>query len=327
MIQTQLSGETSTITPAKIDFAVGGQALIEGVLMRSPNFNAISVRKPDGAITEKKELYKNIVQRVKVLNIPVIRGVINMFEMMFIGTKALNFSSLQLFGEPEKVENAKPENSLAANLSVLFSTVFGLLLAVALFKFVPLLLTNLASGFWPALNDNYLLYNLLDACIKTSLFVGYITLMSLLPDVKRVFMYHGAEHKSIMTYEHGLPLTVENARTQTRFHPRCGTSFILIVFLLSIAVFTLIPKNPDFFANFLTRLLALPLVAGLSNELLKSTAKHSDNWFFKIISAPGLLMQRITTQEPDDGMLEVALNSLKLALDSEKSYQKQNELL
>lgn len=310
----------------KIDFAVGGQALIEGVLMRSPNFNAICVRTPTGKISEKKEYYRNLVQRVKFLNIPILRGVINMFEMMLIGTKALNFSTAQAFGEPESTTSTtKPKFS--ENLSVLISTVFGLILAISLFKFVPLLLTNLASTVWPILNENYLLYNFLDAIIKTTIFIGYISLMTLLPDVKRLFMYHGAEHKSIMTYEHGLPLTVENARVQTRFHPRCGTSFILIVFLISIAVFTLIPKNPDFWANFLTRLIALPLVAGLSYEILKSSAKNSNHWFFKILSQPGLLMQRITTGEPDDQMLEVALKSLQLALESEQNYLNKNELL
>lgn len=323
MLNQIQSSENAT----KIDFAVGGQALIEGVLMRSPNFNAISVRTPDGLIAEKNEHYRNLIQRVKLLNIPVLRGIINMFEMMIIGTKALNFSSLKALGEPEKKSTPKSEHGFMANFSVIFSTVLGLVLAIALFKFVPLLLTNSISGFWPALNDNYLLYNLIDALIKTSLFVAYIMLMSLLPDIKRVFMYHGAEHKSIMTYEHGLDLTVDNARSQTRFHPRCGTSFILIVFLLSIAVFTLIPKNPDFTANFLTRLLALPLVAGLSYELLKTSARNPANWFFKILSAPGLLMQRITTQEPDDNMLEVGLNSLKMALESEKKYLKSNEIL
>ncbi len=324
MNQAQTSGVTAK-NKSPIDFAVGGQALIEGVLMRSPNFNTISVRTPEGLIAEKKEHYRNLVQRIRLLNIPVVRGVINMFEMMLIGTKALNFSSLYALGEGNKEEQSK--SNFWTNFSILFSTFFGLALAIVLFKFVPLWITNFLSGFWPAMNNNYLLYNLVDAVLKTSIFVGYIGAMSLIPDIRRVFMYHGAEHKSIMTYEHGLDLTVENARSQTRFHPRCGTSFILIVFLISIIVFTLIPKNPDFTFNFLTRLAALPLVAGLSYELLKSSAKMSENWFFKILSTPGLLMQRITTQEPDDQMLEVALNSLKLALDSEKAYQKENYVL
>lgn len=310
-------------TTRPIDFAVGGQALIEGVLMRSPNFNIISVRTPDGAISEKSEFYQNLIHRLKFLNIPLLRGVINMFEMMLIGTKALNFSSLISLGGGEQ----KEENGFWVNFSVILSTFLGLGLAIALFKFVPLWLTSILSNYILSIEANYLLFNFVDAFIKTTIFVGYISLMALIPDIKRVFMYHGAEHKSIMTYENGLELTVENARKQTRFHPRCGTSFILIVFLLSILVFTVIPKNPDFIANFFTRLLALPLIAGISYELLKYSAKLKDNNFLGIIAAPGLLMQKITTQEPDDKMLEVALNSLKLALKSEENYQKQKHVL
>jgi len=305
-----------------IDFAVGGQALLEGVLMRSPNFNVISVRDPEGKIVQKSEFYQNLVKRIKILNIPLLRGIISMFEMLLIGTRALNFSSQTALGEKE---TKKEKGNAWANLSIIFSLVFGLVLALFLFKFVPLLITNFLSRYLPVLNDNYLLYNLLDACIKTCLFVGYIALMGLVPDLKRVFMYHGAEHKSIMTYENGLPLTVENARKQIRFHPRCGTSFILLIFVISIVVFTLIPKNPDFLTNFSLRLLALPLIAGVSYEVLKLSAKKQ-NIFFRIVAAPGLLMQRLTTSEPDDSMLEVALNSLKIALEAEKDYQKQNVL-
>jgi uncharacterized protein YqhQ len=306
----------------KIDFAVGGQALMEGVLMRSPHFNAISVRDPDGKIVEKKEQYVNLTARFHLLNLPLLRGVINMFEMLVIGTRALNFSSLVSLGESprEGGDNLSPKGW--ANLTVALSMVFGLGLAIFLFKFLPLWFTAWLSTLLPVLENNYLLYNLVDAVTKTLLFIGYLSLMNLSADLRRVFMYHGAEHKSIMTYEQGLPLTVENARRQTRFHPRCGTSFILLVFLLSILVFTLLPKNPDFLTNFSLRLLALPLVAGLSYEVLKASARRSDSTFFRLLAAPGLLMQRLTTREPDDSILEVGLNSLKLALQSEQQHQK-----
>lgn len=323
----------------KIDFAVGGQALIEGVLMRSPNFNIVSVRTPQGDITAVEEFYQNITARWRHLNVPIIRGVISMIEMLYIGTKALNFSSMASLGEIVAGQNAganpskskgfwkeSQNKSRFAGLAVIISMIIGLGLALFLFKFLPLWLTNTISTFVPAL-DNYLAYNLVDALIKTTIFVGYIYFMSLLPDIKRVFMYHGAEHKSIMTYEKGLDLTVENARNQTRFHPRCGTSFILLVFLVSILVFTLLPKNPDFVSNFLTRLAALPLVAGLSYEVLKLSAKHMESRLFSMVAAPGLLMQRLTTAEPDDSILEVALNSLKLALQAEQKFstQRQND--
>jgi uncharacterized protein YqhQ len=335
-----------------IDFAVGGQAVIEGVLMRSPNFNVISVRSPAGKIVEDQVQYQTLVKRHRLLNIPVIRGVINMLEMMLIGTQALTFSSKQamLADEPEAGAPAEdPVNessnassnaatssklssetivphrktSLRDNLMLGFSLVFALAMSIFLFKFLPLWITDFLSHNFAALQENYLLFNVVDGLIKTSFFLLYIVLLSFLPDVKRLFRYHGAEHKSIMTYEHGLDLTVENAKQQTRFHPRCGTSFIIIVFLISILVFTVIPRNPDFLTNFAIRLAFLPLVAGISYEFLKLSSKMPDNWFFKILIKPGLWMQKITTQEPDDQMLEVALNSLKLALQAEQNLLKQ----
>lgn len=303
----------------KIDFAVGGQALLEGILMRSPNHNIIAVRKPSGEIEEKKEFYQNLIKRYRSLDIPFIRGVINMIEMMLIGTKALNFSSLIAMEEDQQ---EKEKGSNLTNISVVISMIVGLAMALVLFKFIPLWVTDLLSNYFVLLKENYLVYNLLDAFLKTGIFIGYIALMTLIPEIKRVFMYHGAEHKSIMTYEKGLPLTVENAKKQTRFHPRCGTSFILLVFLISILIFTLLPKNPDFLLNFSTRLLALPLVAGVSYEILKLSAKKSENWFFRLIASPGLLMQRLTTKEPDEKILEVGLHSLKLAIASEEEYLK-----
>lgn len=323
-----------------IDFAVGGQAVIEGVLMRSPNFNIISVRSPAGKIIEDQTHYQTLVKRHNFLNVPIVRGVINMLEMMLIGTQALTFSSKQAM-QSDQVEaqpstlpetlapevtlpNQAKKSSLIENLSLAFSLVFALFMSIFLFKFLPLWVTDFLSNNFSALKENYLIFNLVDGLLKTSFFLLYIALLSLLPEVKRLFRYHGAEHKSIMTYEQGLDLTVANAKLQTRFHPRCGTSFILIVFLISILVFTVIPRNPDFLTNFAIRLAFLPLVAGISYEFLKISAKAPNNWFFKIITKPGLWMQKITTQEPDDQMLEVALNSLKLALQAEKNLLKQN---
>lgn len=310
---------------SKIDFAVGGQALIEGILMRSPHFNTIAVRTPQGDIAERKEKYINITSRVKALNIPFLRGIINMFEMMFIGTTALNFSTAISLNENPQEKDNKP--NIWNNVTLSVSLIFGLLLAIILFKFIPLFVTDLISYNSDIVNHNYLIYNFIDGLLKILIFVGYISLISLLPDMKRVFMYHGAEHKTIMTYENGLELTVENARNQTRFHPRCGTSFIIVVFLISIVLFTLIPKNQNFIINFAIRLTALPLIAGISYELLKISAKHSERIFFKIIAFPGLLMQRITTKEPDDQMLEVAIHSLNLALNLEEDYKNNHDII
>lgn len=296
----------------KIDFAVGGQAVLEGVMMRSPNYNIVSVRSPEGQIKEKTEFYQNITRRYNWLSVPILRGIINMFEMMWIGTKALGFSSKVALNEEEG------KGGFWENAGIVFSMIFALGTSLLLFKFVPLWITDFISNYFTAVSQNYLIYNSIDGLLKTSLFIAYIALLSLLPDVKRVFMYHGAEHKSIMTYENGLELTVENARAQTRFHPRCGTSFILIVFLFSIFIFTAIPRQESFWLNFALRMACLPLIAGISYEMLKLSARLKENFIFKIISAPGLLMQKLTTLEPDDQMLEVALNSLQLALQAEK---------
>jgi len=188
-----------------------------------------------------------------------------------------------------------------------------------LFKFLPLWITGLISSVSPVLDDNYLIFNLIDAIIKTAIFIGYLYLMNCSSELRRVFMYHGAEHKSIRTYESGLPLDVKNARGQSRFHPRCGTSFIILVFMVSIAVFTVLPKDPDFMINFSVRLLALPLIAGISYELLKYSARSQNKVVFNVLSLPGIFLQRLTTREPDDKILEVALNSLKIALNAEKA--------
>lgn len=316
-----------------IDFAVGGQAVIEGVMMRSPNYNIVSVRAPSGNIVEDQSYYQNITRRHSILNLPILRGVINMLEMMVIGTKALTFSSKQAMQEAtaepvKKTEVITPaKSSLGENVSLVFSLVFALAMSLFLFKFLPLWLTDFLSHQFAALDKNYLLFNLVDGLLKTLFFLVYIALLSMLPDIKRLFRYHGAEHKSIMAYEKGLELTVENAKKQTRFHPRCGTSFILIVFLISILVFTLVPRNPDFIMNFVVRLAFLPIVAGVSYEFLKMSAKMPDNLFFRIVTKPGLWMQKLTTQEPDDKMLEVALNSLKLALKAENQLLEKDAII
>lgn len=323
---------TQKIYP-KIDFAVGGQAVIEGVMMRSPNFVTIAVRKSEGGIVQKDENFKSLTARIKLLGIPLVRGVVNLFEMMIIGMRMLNFSAGQAMEEvpaqkkqdaaivktEKSAEKPKQFEKIAMFLSFAFSLAFSLGLSLFLFKFLPLWITDYLSKNYPVLNQNYLYYNLLDGIIKTTFFVVYIALLGLMPSLHRVFQYHGAEHKSIYTYEKGLPLNAENAKKMTRFHPRCGTSFILVVFLLSIMIYTFIPKQPDFWVNFAVRVAFLPLVAGISYEVLKWSAKYSDNPLVKIITMPGLLFQRITTQEPSDDQLEVALTALRKALELEEN--------
>lgn len=304
----------------KIDFAVGGQAVIEGVMMRSPNNITIAVRKPSGKVKVKKEPYNTLTQRYKWLNVPILRGVVNLFEMMVIGTKAINFSANESLDEEPEEEPQKPTKWSKAFEVGMFalSLVFALALSLFLFKFIPLGLTTLIESQSEFIQNNYIIFNLIDGLIKTSIFLSYIFLLSLIPSFRRVFEYHGAEHKSIFTYEKKLPLEANHAKKQTRFHPRCGTSFILIVFVISIIIYTFVPKQDAFLNNLLLRITFLPIIAGISYEYLKLSAKYVNNKFVKALVAPGLWFQRLTTKEPDEKQLEIGLTSLKTALEMEK---------
>ena len=313
--------ESTTEQPEeKIDFAVGGQAVIEGVMMRSPRHITIAVRKQNGSIKVKKDHYLSVIQKYKFLNVPIVRGVINLFEMMIIGTKAINYSANESLDMEEEVKDEKKSKTrlFFEGLMFIVSLIIALGFSLILFKFIPLLITTFLDENIAAIHNNYLLFNMVDALIKGTIFLTYVYLLSLIPSFRRVFEYHGSEHKSIITYENKLPLTVENAKKQTRFHPRCGTSFIIIVFIISIFVYSLLPKQDEFIQNFLLRLSFLPLVAGISYEALKLSAKHSEKAFVKMLIAPGLAFQKLTTKEPKNDQLEVGLDSLKAALVLEK---------
>jgi len=308
----------------KIDFAVGGQALIEGVMMRSPNFITAAVRKTKGDIKMKEENFMSIGRRVRFFGVPLVRGVVNLVEMMIIGMKMLNYSAKESLDEEEDLEEtATAGQKLFIAASFALSIVVALALSLFLFKFLPLWITDWMSGIFPLLDNNYLVFNLVDGVLKTIFFIVYIAVIGLFPSLKRVFEYHGAEHKSIYAYEKGLDLTPENAAKQTRFHPRCGTSFILIVFLISIFVYTFVPRQEEFMMNFGLRVLFLPLIAGISYEFLKYSAKKQENAFMRALVTPGLWFQRLTTKEPDLKQLEVALSALRQALAlEEKATQK-----
>lgn len=303
----------------EIDFAVGGQAVIEGVMMRSPNAITIAVRKPDGKIKVQKRRYVSVVKRIKWLNIPIIRGVVNLIEMMIVGAKAINYSANVSMETEETEKDSKTTSTKIIEIVMfIFSFVLALALALFLFKFLPLwLTTNLQLGN-SYIEKNYIIFNLIDGIIKISIFVLYIWILSVIPSFRRVFEYHGSEHKSIFTYESRKTLDVENATPQPRFHPRCGTSFILIVFVISILVYTFVPKQENFWVNLSVRIAFLPLIAGIAYEVLKISAKHTKNIFIRAMIAPGLWLQRITTKEPDSHQLEVGLTALKEALNMEK---------
>lgn len=302
----------------KIDFAVGGQAVIEGVMMRSNDFITVAVRKESGEIELKDDPFKSITKKIKFLGWPLIRGVVGLFEMMIVGMKALNYSASVMIEETEgiKREDMSKKAKFGEKLMFAFSFVFAIGLSLFLFKFLPLWITDWLSGIYEPLRQSFY-YNVLDGVLKTTFFISYIAILTLMPSIKRVFQYHGAEHKSIFTYEKGLPLKVEHAKKQSRFHPRCGTSFILIVFMISIITYTMLPRDPDFLMHFARRLAFLPLIAGVSYEFLKWSARHQTNRIMRWAIAPGLWFQRLTTKDPDDEQLEVALKALDKALELE----------
>lgn len=305
----------------KIDFAVGGQAVIEGVMMRSPNYITVSVRKKDGSIKAIKEKFTPLSKRYKALGIFFIRGIVNLVDMLGVGMKALNFSSNEFAADFEGETEEEPLGKLGFALTIMFS----LALTIFLFKFIPYSLTVFLENQFQAVADNWIIFNITDGVLKTIIFIGYILLLSLSESFRRVFEYHGAEHKSIWAYEKSLELTPENAQAQTRFHPRCGTSFIFVIFLLSIIIYSLFPPVEGFWALFGIRMLLLPIILGVSYEFLMWSAKHQNSLFVRAITKPGVWFQHLTTREPDLKQLEVAINSLNLALELEKNHKNSND--
>ncbi|MBQ2057960.1 MAG: DUF1385 domain-containing protein [Oscillospiraceae bacterium] len=292
--------------------SIGGQALMEGILMRGPEKEAIVVRKPDGTLEEKVESVESPKDKFAPFGWPIIRGSVNFVDTMIKGVKALTYSASFLpeeEAEPDKVDKWIEKHFTAEKAQKIIigvSVVIGLVVSVGLFILLP---TILAGLFYNAV-ESRILRNLIEGVIRIVIFLLYMILASKMKEIKRVWMYHGAEHKTIFCYEAGLPLTVENAKIQPRLHPRCGTSFMIIVMVVSILVFSVVNVE-SVWLRMALRLALLPVTVGISYELIKYAGRH-DNWFTRIISAPGKALQLITTKEPDDDMLEVAIRSLEL---------------
>jgi uncharacterized protein YqhQ len=306
-------------TNSEGELLVGGQALIEGVMMRSPGAYGVAVRRPDGSLSLQRGKVNSLARRYPFLKLPVLRGVAVLFQSLALGIRALNFSAEEALVDPAKAAAAgEPgedggKKDKASRWAIAGSMAFGLGVGILFFIFLPLWLTQLGERFvFGQLSS--LTFNLVDGGLRALFFLGYILAISWMKDIHRVFQYHGAEHKVVFAYEKQLPLAVENARVQSRLHPRCGTSFLLFVLLVSIVVFALIPKTAPFLVKFGGRLLLLPMIAGLSYEVLRFTARHRAAPLFSLLVAPGLALQRITTQEPTDDMLEVAIAALEEAL-------------
>lgn len=304
--------------------SVGGQALIEGVMMQGPRGMATAVRKPDGEILTEYHTIKLLRNKNKFFNIPIIRGIFGFVESMIMGYKTLMYSAevsgMEDFEEEsmskfERWLNDKMGEKLVSAVAAIGS-VLGIVLAFILFFYLPVLVFNKANELAGGAITNF--QGLIEGGMKIIIFVIYIAAVSRMKDVRRLFMYHGAEHKSIACYEAGLDLTVENAKKCTRFHPRCGTSFIFVVLIFSIIFYTIIAKIFPVIAAerilwLILKLVFLPIIMGICYEFIRYAGRH-DNLFVKIVSAPGLWMQRLTTKEPTDDILEVGIAAIKAVI-------------
>ncbi len=294
--------------------SIGGQAIIEGVMMRGPHKIAMAVRKPDGEIIveEKENKKRNVIPKI-----PIVRGLFAFFESMIIGVQALMFSAnfYDLDDGTEKKENDKDEKQEISSWMMYLSVFFSLIISIGMFILLPNFVSSLIV---PNKEANVVLYNIIESILRISIFIVYLLLVSKMKDIKRVFEYHGAEHKSIFCYEAGEELNVENVKKQSRFHPRCGTSFLLFVMIISIIVFSLIGRHPNMFVNMGLRLLLLPLVAGISYEVIKFAGRNADNKWISWLNKPGMWLQHLTTREPDDSQIEVAIASLKAVIPENK---------
>lgn len=300
---------------------VGGQAVMEGVMMRAPHSYCVAVRKPDGEIVTQENPLPRLSEKRPILGKPIIRGVATLGHAMFLGMKALKFSADVALHEEKKKEAEAKGTPLEADSGNYSGAIPGWLMAanllfslgffIFLYKFVPLALTEWITKVLPVVQNQFL-FNAVDGVIRLLIFCAFLFAISRTKDIRRVFEFHGAEHKVVFNFESGKPVTVENAQSFSTFHPRCGTSFLIVVMLVSIAVYTVFPFE-GFFAKFLLRLAALPLIAGLSYELIRYSAKHQGS-LLALLVAPGLWLQRVTTQPPSDDQAEVAIHALDRAM-------------
>ncbi|MEO8217135.1 MAG: DUF1385 domain-containing protein [Acidobacteriota bacterium] len=304
------NGLTSSLPAAaadrNVDMLIGGQAVIEGVMMRSLTGYSVAVRQPNGEVAIRKEKLTSLAKKYPLLKTPVLRGSVVLIQSLVLGIRALNYSaSVSTAGEEGDEEMSSW--AVAASMGV------AMVLGVGLFILAPLGLTNLLRHYVMPQMSN-LTYNVIDGVIRAGFFFVYVFSISFMEDIRRVFQYHGAEHKTVYTFEANEDLTVENARAKSTLHPRCGTSFLLFVMAISIVVFSFVPSTAPFVVKFGARLVLVPLIAGLAYEVIRFSARHLTNPICRALIQPGLWLQKITTKEPDDRQLEVAVTALREAL-------------
>lgn len=301
-----LTTSTASKADRNVDMLIGGQAVIEGVMMRSLSGYSVAVRQPNGGMAIKKDRLVSITTRYPLLKTPVLRGSVVLIQSLILGIRALNFSA----SAASEGKDGEPEIS---NWAIAGSMAMAFALGVGLFILAPLGLTNLIRHYlMPAMSN--LTYNVIDGILRAVFFFAYIGSISMMEEIRRVFQYHGAEHKTVFTFEANEELTVENAKKKSTLHPRCGTSFLLFVMAISIVVFSFVPSTAPFVVKFGARIVLIPLIAGIAYEIIRFSARHLDSAACRALIQPGLWLQRITTKEPDDAQLEVAITALKEAL-------------
>lgn len=290
---------------------IGGQAVLEGIMMKNKDKYAVAVRRPDGGISVEVDNYEGILRGSKIKNIPFVRGIFNFIESLILGTKCLNYSA-SFYEEDESDGKQKERNESGEKLVSVLVTCFAVVLALGIFVVLPYYLSSLLNGFL----RNQSLLAIIEGVMRIVIFILYILAISIMKDIRRLYRYHGAEHKCINCIEKGRPLTVRNVMRSSRLHRRCGTSFIFFVFFVSIVLFFFIRvENP--LLRVVIRILLMPVVAGISYEIIR-LAGRSDNILVRIISAPGMAIQRMTTKEPDESMVEVAIAAVETVFDWRK---------
>lgn len=302
---------------AKKITTIGGQALMEGIMMVGPQRTVAAFCSEEGQISTEEISVPRLTKLYPILGKPFIRGIFSLIDSFRLGYKALSLSADKLTGGEEEEELSGFDKWLSDHLGekitgviMAIASVLGIALAIALFFFLPTVLFNLLEAVAPGEISGWL--SIFEGVIRIGIFVGYVVLIGMVPDIKRTFQYHGAEHKTIFCYENDLPLTVENVRGQKRFHPRCGTSFLILMLVIGIIVGFFIPFSNPFLRTF-TKLLCIPVIMNVGYEVQKACARH-DGWLSRAVTAPGLWMQRLTVKEPDDKMIEAAIAAMEAVI-------------
>ena len=290
---------------------VGGQAVMEGVMMRAPHSYCVAVRKSTGELVTEERALPRVSEKYPIFKLPILRGLGTLGQAMWLGIKALRFSANNALDEGKVVEQKEVSSWMMA-----LNLVFSLAFFIFLYKFVPLLLATALGKVFPAMHGR-IAVNITDGLIRLAIFLGFLLLISRVKDIRRVFEYHGAEHKVVFNFESGQPVTILNAQSFVTFHPRCGTSFLLVVMVLSMLVYALLPFD-GFVARFLGRIALMPFVAGISYELIRFAAKRQGS-LMAALTAPGLWLQRVTTKPPSDEQTAVAIHALNGAMALEKA--------